>query len=51
MTDEAPEPAKPTVKARWSRASRTEILLLGMTSALFLFTLFMSIRIWSGRSH
>jgi hypothetical protein len=48
MSDEGPEPAKPTFRARLSRASRAEILLVAATSVLFLLAVFVMIRNFSG---
>jgi hypothetical protein len=48
MQDEAEEP---TTKTRSAKPTRAEILLVGVAWALFLFTLLVGYRTWSGGSH
>jgi hypothetical protein len=48
MQDEAEEP---TTNSRSRGPTRAEILLVGTAWALFVFTLFVGFRTWSGGSH
>ena len=48
MQDEAEEP---TAKTKSTEPSRAEILLVGTAWALFVFTLLVGLRTWSGGSH
>jgi hypothetical protein len=45
------EAEKPSLKTKRKAPTRAEILLVGTTWALFLFTLLAGLRIWSGGSH
>ena len=47
MEDEA---EKPTTKIKGAEPTRAEILLVGTAWALFVFTLLVGFRIWSGPS-
>jgi hypothetical protein len=48
MQDEAEEP---TTQSRSAEPTRAEMLLVAATWALFLFTLIVGFRTWSGGSH
>lgn len=48
MQDEAEEP---NIKSTSDEPSRTELILLGVAWALFVFTLLAGLRIWFGGSH